>query len=136
MRATRRVRSAVALLSMLALVGKVLAGAFCVVPAAPAAGLVDPVLVDPVLGPLSICASGGHDTPPPGGDPDPMPNGAADHWTACTLLGGITLGVTPAYAAVVFPATAFPSHRAAGVRTLPDHLSLGGIRSRAPPLPA
>jgi len=126
-----RARRTVALLSILALAGKVLVAAFCHVPTAGAAGT---AIVDPVLGVLSICESGGHETPPPGGGSAPAGN--ADHCSVCTLLTGLALALALAFAFIVFPPLAVRSHRAARVRTLADHLSLGGIRSRAPPLAA
>lgn len=123
-----RVGRTVALLSILALVGKVLVGAFCHVPAAAAAAST----VDPVLGVLSICESGSHAAPAPGGGSAPAGN--ADHCSVCTLLTGLAVALALAFATVVFPPAAIRPRLAAGVRTLADHLSLGGIRSRAPPL--
>ena len=52
---------------------------------------------------------------------------------ACTLLAALALAVALAFAAIAFPARIFHPFRSAA-RTLADHLSLGGIRSRAPPL--
>ena len=124
-----RVGRTVALLSILVLVGKVLVGAFCHVPAAATAAASQ--IVDPVLGVLSICESGGHETPAPGGGSAPAGN--ADHCSVCTLLTGLAVALALAFATVVFPPAAIRPRLAVGVRTLADHLSLGGIRSRAPP---
>jgi hypothetical protein len=71
---------------------------------------------------------------PAGGGQDQR-DSRSSHCTACTLLAGLALAV-----ALVFVATAFPVRVVhafkSGARTLADHLSLGGIRSRAPPLSA
>jgi hypothetical protein len=131
MRAGRHVRFSVALLSMLALVGKVLAGAFCHAPAVQA-GAGGNGIFDPVLGFISLCHSGAHTAPASGDGPQPDPG--QDHCKACTLLGGLALAIALIFAAVVFPVRAIHLRLPAGLRTLADHLSFGGIRSRAPPL--
>ncbi len=131
MRAGRHVRFSVALLSVLALIGKVLAGAFCHVPAAQA-GADGNGILDPVLGLISICQSSTH-APLSSGD-GPQPDASHDHCKACTLLGGLALAIALIFAAIVFLVRAVRLRLPAGVRTLADHLSLGGIRSRAPPL--
>jgi hypothetical protein len=51
------------------------------------------------------------------------------------LLAGLALAVALVFATIAFPARVVRAIQSAG-RTLADHLSLGGIRSRAPPLPA
>jgi hypothetical protein len=127
MKRAGRVKRTIALLGIFVLVGKVLVAAY--VPASAAAGT---TIVDPVLGILSICEPGGHETP--GGGSAPASN--ANHCTACTLLTGLALALALAFAFIVFPPPAVRLHRAPSVRTLADHLSLGGIRSRAPPLAA
>ncbi len=131
MRAGRHVRFSVALLSVLALVGKVLAGAFCHVPAVQAGANGDSIF-DPVLGLISICHPGA-DAAPASGD-GPQPDAGHDHCKACTLLGGLALAIALVFAAVVFPVRVVHLRLPDGLRTLADHLSLGGIRSRAPPL--
>jgi hypothetical protein len=123
----RHIKSFVAVLSVLALGVKVLAGPFCHVPAAARA------IVDPVLGVLSICEPGAHETPAPRG---PDPAGDTDHCKACTLLSGLALAMALAVLAIVFPPARVQALLPVGGRTIADHLSLGGIRSRAPPLPA
>ena len=91
--------------------------------------------VDPVLGLVSVCASDGSSTVPQdgGGQLPHLP----DHCPLCTLL---TPGALPdaglPETAVVFAIGILPVPSPQGVRTLADHLGLGGIRSRAPPLGA
>jgi hypothetical protein len=116
-------------LGVVAVLGNVLAGALCHLPAQAAAASGP---VDPILGPLAICTAHGEQAPPPGGNQD---GERPAHCTVCTLLAGSALVVALAFAAVAFPqGKIFPPRSAA--RTLADHLSLGGIRSRAPPLSA
>jgi hypothetical protein len=115
-------------LGVVALLGNVLAGALCHMPSAAqiAAGP-----VDDVLGALAICTAHGAEEPATGGNQDP--GGKQGHCATCTLLAGFALIVALVFAAVAFPST-FVFHRPrSGARTLADHLSLGGIRSRAPP---
>jgi hypothetical protein len=92
------------------------------------------VVVD-ALGPL-LCTSEGLQTAPRGGGPD-RPGGDEAYCTACALLAGFALATaaTLAVASVLLP-TRILNWVRSGARTLADHLSLGGIRSRAPPLAA
>src|SRR5262245_24400419 len=120
-------------LGVAAVLSNLLAGVLCIAPSK----AVSPV--DDIYGPLVLCTEHGPQAVP-GGDPaggggQDQRDGKSSHCTACTLLAGLTLAVALAVAAVVFPARIFHPIRFAA-RTLADHLSLGGIRSRAPPLPA
>lgn len=124
-----RVRAGLKLLGIIAILSNVLAGALCHMPSK-AAGL-----VDDILGPLVICTSDGASTVPHGGS-GPEPDKKSDHCATCTLLGGFALAVALVFAAIAFPPWSVAYRIRIGVRTLADHLSLGGIRSRAPPLPA
>jgi hypothetical protein len=56
--------------------------------------------------------------------------------TICTLLKAFAVAVALAFATIVFSLFGAPAPQSVGVRTLAQHLSLGAIRSRAPPLPA
>ncbi len=120
-------------LGVVAVLGNVLAGAICYLPtqARAAAG---PVM-DDVLGQLVICTSHGAQ-PAATGDQQPAPNDKRGHCSSCTLLASFALAVALVFAAIAFPAFTIRYQPRPGLRTLADHLSLGGIRSRAPPLPA
>jgi hypothetical protein len=146
MAATSRVRSTVALLGVLALLGNMLAGAFphstaahASVPSAQAPiSATSPAIVDPVLGVLPICHSAA-DTPTADGQaPGGHPGGSgAGHCPACTLIAKYAVAIALAFQPVTFTVALLPSQPAAArTQTLADHLSLGGIRSRAPPLSA
>ena len=100
---------------------------------AKAVGLVDgPRAAGPVYGAWPA-AGAGTDAPTGGGDGHR--DGKSSHCTACTLLAGPPSLVALVFAAIAFPAGFFRPFRSAA-RTLADHLSLGGIRSRAPPVAA
>jgi hypothetical protein len=120
-------------LGVVAVLSNLFASVLCMAPAK-AAGL-----VEDILGPLVMCtADGSHSVPAsaPQGDNNPgQPGGKASHCTACTLLAGLALGIALVFALLAFPERIFRAF-ASSARTLADHLSLGGIRSRAPPLPA
>lgn len=143
MAAASRVRSTVALLGVLALLANMLAGAFlhsaaahasiasaqAPVSAAPAA------IVDPVLGVLPLCHADVETAAANGQAPGGHPGGSgAGHCPACTLIAKYAVAVALAFQPVTFPIALRPSQPAARVQPLADHLSLGGIRSRAPPL--
>jgi hypothetical protein len=97
--------------------------------------------VDDTLGPLVLCTEHGPQTIPGGdGQGAPVPGNRgqnqsddrSSHCTVCTLLAGIALLATFVFAAIAFPDRIFYAFKSSA-RTLADHLSLGGIRSRAPP---
>jgi hypothetical protein len=114
----------------LTLVANVVAGAICHIPTHAS------TIVDDILGPMSLCVSDGTGTVQHGGTaPDPERK-AEGSCTICTLLKSFAVAVALAFAAVIFPVVPAPTPRAPGVRTLAQHLSLGAVRSRAPPLPA
>jgi hypothetical protein len=133
MGARRRHQRVTSWLGVIAVLGNLLAGVLCMVPAK-AAGL-----VDDILGPLVMCTEHGPQTVPdsvadPGGGQGQQ-DGKSSHCTACTLLAGLAIAVALVLAPFAFPTRIF-RRLASSARTLADHLSLGGIRSRAPPLPA
>jgi|SRR5690606_17339444 len=116
-------------LGIVAVLGNVLAVAAGYVPAKAAS------IVDPVLGPVVICTAHGPQTLPADGDPGSSGSDAS-HCGACAVpVAVVSAAVALAVAAVPFPTPVFPRLRSSA-RTLADHIALGGIRSRAPPLPA
>ncbi len=122
-----------AALAVLALIANVAASAFCHAPARTAA----PGLVDDVLGVLSICTTDSSGNIQHGGTPEPAGKPEGSGCTVCTLLKAFAFAIALAFAAIVFPVriiAALAPRRP--VRTLAEHLRLGAIRSRAPPLPA
>jgi Protein of unknown function (DUF2946) len=131
MRAARNSRRWLRWLGVIAVLSNVLAGAVCHMSgqAQAAAGP-----IDDVLGPLAICTAHGEQAPAPNGNHDP--GGKFAHCAACTLLAVFGLIVALVVAAVAFPSTFIFYQLRLGARTLADHLSLGGIRSRASPFPA
>jgi hypothetical protein len=140
----RRERSRlISWLGIVAVLSNILASVLCMAPPARAA-----VGVDDILGPLVLCtehgpetaldsgAAGGSGSVSQGGSQgDGQGNAKSSHCTACTLLAGLSLLVAFVFAVLAFPVRIVVPFMSAA-RTLPDHLSLGGIRSRAPPLSA
>jgi Protein of unknown function (DUF2946) len=122
----RRHKYGLGLLGVLAILSNVLAGALCHMPSKAAD------VVDDVLGALVICTSDGA-TGVPHGRSSPEPDKKSGYCASCTLIAGFALVVTLFFAAIAFPPLSIGFHVGTGVRTLADHLSLGGIRSRAPP---
>src|SRR5262245_5322248 len=117
-------------LGIVAVLSNVLASVLCMV--APVRALVAP---DAISGPTVLCTEHGSQVLP---ESDPAGGGRQDqrdggHCAACTLLAGFAFVVALVFVAVAFPARTFQPFRSAA-RTLADHLGLGGIRSRAPPL--
>ena len=131
MRGARNGRRLLSWLGVVAVLSNVLAGALCHV-ATPAQASAVPV--DDVLGVVALCTAHGAEVQQPAENPGT--GGKLGHCATCTLLAGFALVVALAFAAVTFPSTVVFYQLRLGARTLADHLSLGGIRSRAPPLPA
>jgi hypothetical protein len=117
-------------LGVVAVLGNLLASVLCMVPAKAVAS------VDDLIGSFVLCTEHGPETLPAsdasGGGGD-QGDGRSSHCTACTLLAGLALLTTFVLAAIAFPARVVLPIKSSA-RTLADHLSLGGIRSRAPPL--
>jgi hypothetical protein len=117
-------------LGIVAVLGNLLASILCMAPKAVAP-------VDDILGPLVLCTEHGPQIVPgndtPGSRGGEQGDGRSSHCTACTLLAGLALLTAFIFATMVFPARIFAAFRCSA-RTLADHLALGGIRSRAPPL--
>jgi len=124
-------------LGLIAVLGNLLASVLCMAPAKALAP------VDDLLGPLILCTEHGPQAVPgttpgpatPGDSGQDQQEGQRSHCTACTLLAGLAIAVALVFARVAFPARIFRPFPVSP-RTLADHLGLGGIRSRAPPLPA
>ena len=119
-------------LGIVAVLSNLLASVLCMAQANAVAA------ADDVPGAVILCTEHGLQVLP-GSDPvgggQDQRDGKISHCTACTLLAGLALAVALVFAAIAFPARVVHAFQSAA-RTLADHLSLGGIRSRAPPLPA
>jgi hypothetical protein len=125
----RRHQRIFAALAALALLVNLAASALC--HAAPARAAA-PALVDDVLGVLTICTTDGSGNIVHGGTQNPAEKQQGS-CTVCTLLKVFAFAVALAFAAVVFPIRIAPVPVRRRVRTLAEHLSLGAIRTRAPP---
>jgi hypothetical protein len=121
----RRQKRVVSWLATIALLSNMLAMAFL----APSTTV---AFVDDALGPMIICTADGAKTAPGEGGGHPH----SQHCPACTLLAPFALAVAFAAAPAIFPPP--PSSRLAILQSSARavHLSLGGNRSRAPPLSA
>ena len=89
-------------------------------------------LLDDVLGPLVICtADGAQAAPGHGGSGGHAP---ANHCPACVTVAQFVLAVAIILTAIAFslPPAARPTRLQ--LRSPAVHVSLGGVRSRAPPL--
>lgn len=128
MRRLRRMLLWLRCIAVIAILGNVVASALG---HAPARGTAGP---DDMFGAHLMCTGGAAQTEAPGGGQ--APDGKPAHCTLCTLLAGPMLAVAPVFGAIAFPsAYIFPPLRF-DLTTLAEHLNLGCIRSRAPPLPA
>jgi hypothetical protein len=133
MRSRREHAHVMSWLGVVAVLSNLLVSVLCITTATLAAP------VDDILGPLVLCTEHGPQTMPGGdGQGAPVPgkrqnqsDDRSSHCTVCTLLAGIALLATFVFAAIAFPDRIFYAFRSSA-RTLADHLSLGGIRSRAP----
>lgn len=90
--------------------------------------------IDDMFGAHLNCTVDGARAQAPGGDWDR--NDKPAHCSACTLLAGFALILALAFAAIAFLSPLPFRPLGFDLGTLAAHLSLGGIRSRAPPLPA
>jgi hypothetical protein len=124
-----RYKRSVAGLAAFALLANVLAAALCLTPAT---SKVAPI-ADDVLGVLVICTSNGAHTPQDDGPGRQQPS---EHCTMCTLLASFALVLSVLLFALHLEPQRALRLVASGISTLAEHLGLGGIRSRAPPLPA
>ena len=116
-------------IAVIAILGNVVAGALGHAPGQGAASL------DDTFGAHLMCIGGDATQPQtPGGRQEP--DGKTPHCILCTLLAGFALAAAVAFAAIAFPAACVFHPLRFDLTTLADHLCLGGIRSRAPPLPA
>jgi hypothetical protein len=119
-------------LGIVAVLSNVLAGVLCMAPRLPGA-------VDDAPRQVLLCTEHGAQLvsvdDPAGGSGQDQRDGKSRHCTACTLLAGTVLLATLLFTAIAFQAGIFRPF-CSRARTLADHLSLGGIRSRAPPLSA
>lgn len=127
----RRHRRVPGWLAVLALLSNLLTMALL----APAAAAGARAHVDEILGPLVLCTADGAKTAVPdgGGSGGRTPS---DHCRACLTVAPYALAVAIVLTAIDFPKP--PAARPAVLqsRSPAAHLARGGIRSRAPPLPA
>jgi Protein of unknown function (DUF2946) len=122
----RMYRGCVAWLVVLALVGNLLAG---ILSPSTAKGA---TLIDDVLGALVICNGAGGTADHGNGGERP----SSEHCKLCPLLAGFALLATLALILFAFPVPVAFKPPTSFARTLPDHLSLGCVYSRGPPLSA
>lgn len=115
-------------IGIIAVLGNVAAGALGHAPGRGTAGL------DDMFAAHLMCTGGAAQIQVPGGSQDR--DGKSAHCALCTLLAGFTLAVALVLAAIAFPSAYILRPLRFDLTTLAEHLSLGGIRSRAPPLAA
>jgi hypothetical protein len=89
-------------------------------------------LVDDVLGPLVICTADGAKEAP--GHGSPGRHVPSDHCPACITVKPLALAIVIAPTALDFPLARVAKPVHLQPRSPAVHVSLGGIRSRAPPL--
>ena len=121
----RRHRRLFGVLAILALVANVVAGVLCHMPAKAS------VIIDDVLGVITLCTADGSGTVQHGGSAPDQSRKADGSCTFCTVLKTLAVAVALAFAAIAFPLIVPAAPPVQVVRTLADHLSLGAIRSRA-----
>ena len=121
----RRHKGALGWIAIIALLSNVLAASSLVSSMAT-------VPVDDVLGPLVICtADGAKQAPGHGGSGRHAPS---DHCPACVTVKPFVLAVVLILTGIDFPLSPASRPTRLQSRSPAVHLSLGGIRSRAPPL--
>ena len=132
MKRLRRHRIVAAIIGCLALGANLLAlMSTCVHRTEPASA----AIVDAVLGPLTICSAEGAVVGNDSGGQDHSKAGH-HHCQACTLLAGAILLAAAALVALAPLVVPLSPLRPAATRFAAVLLGPGGIRSRAPPLPA
>jgi hypothetical protein len=115
-------------IGVIAVLGNIVAGALGHAPLRETAGL------DDMFGAHLMCTGDAAQTQAPRGRQDP--DGKSAHCALCTLLAGFALAVALVLTAIAFPPTSIFRPLRFDLATLANHLNLGGIRYRAPPLPA
>ena len=127
MRIIRRPKPLAAWIAIIALLGSMITGVV-----APTKSV---QMVDELLGSVVICTSHGAQSLSQGGD-DSAPQSPMNHCPLCTLLAAFTLVGAVLILAFTLELPRVRKLVGASPRTLADHLCLGGIHSRAPPLSA
>jgi hypothetical protein len=125
----RRLRNRLGWLSWVAIVailGNVMAGALGHAPAWSG------TVADDTVAAHLMCTGGA----PAGPDAPGDSGGKSPHCALCAVLAGFALAVGLAFAAIAFPSTSVFNPLRFDLAALAQQLSRGGIRSRAPPLPA
>jgi hypothetical protein len=121
----RRHRRVLSWIAIVALLSNVLA-AGSLVPSMAAS------LVDDVLGPFVICTADGAKTAP--GNGGSGRHAPSDHCPACLTVKQFVLAVALALTAIAFPLPLVARPVRLQSRSPAVHVSLGAVRSRAPPL--
>ena len=125
----RQRRTHWAWVAIVALLGNVFASAFCCAPSFAKKA----EIVDAVLGTLTLCSSGANST----SDSNNQPLGSkAPHCPVCLGLTHTALLTTPYVLAPAIRVPAITRTSALDRHDLGAPLKLGGLGSRAPPLPA
>ena len=125
----RQRRTHWAWVAIVALLGNVFASAFCCAPSFPKKA----EIVDAVLGTLTLCSSSGANSDD---DTNQPPGSKAPHCPVCLGLTHTALLTTPYVLARAIPVPAVTSTSAVERHDFGTPLKLGGLGSRAPPLPA
>jgi hypothetical protein len=109
-------------------VGNVIASAFCCAPALSR----KTEIIDPVLGAIPLCASGLGTLDNSG----KKPTGQKQHCPVCLAAANKALAASTFGLSLATPTLASASTVRADAPAIEERLRLGGIGSRAPPLPA
>ncbi len=121
-------RSLATCFALVALISNVVASAFCCVPSVSR----KTVVIDPILGAIPLCtnASGTSDS-------GKLPKSSKQHCPVC-LAAAHHAAIGPGTFALSFATstTADKNPTRPNAPTVQKHLNLGGLGSRAPPLPA
>ena len=124
----RRCRTHWAWVAIVALLGNVFASAFCCAPSFAK----KTEIVDAVLGTLTLCSNSGANS----NDGNNQPLGSkAPHCPVCLGLTYTAVLTSPQLFTLAIPVRALPAAADANPRTSGEPLRLGGLGSRAPPLP-
>ena len=124
-----RQRRTWAWLAIVALFGNVFASAFCCAPSFAKKA----ELVDAVLGTLTLCSSSGTNSDD---GTNQQPGSKAPHCPVCLGLTHTALLTTPYVLALAIPVPAVARTADIDRDASSEPLKLGGLGSRAPPLPA
>jgi hypothetical protein len=119
----RGYRSLWTCLALVALVGNVIASAFCCAPSSSR----KTVIVDPILGAIPLCTSAL-------GDNGKLPKSSKQHCPVCLAAAHKAVGTSAIGLSFPAPVLAAVNPTRGDAPALEEHLKLGGLGSRAPPL--